>query len=274
MSREDEHDAQTTSEMRSTSEKQVAANRRNAQHSTGPRSHAGKRRSSRNAEKHGLYAREIRAVTGGLLREDPRQLDDLLDAVVAALAPRDVLETMRAIEIGRLHLVERRLDVLECKLLDQLSRGSYPSPDDAAECYLLGHISEWSHARVDGLDWPGKDDEPAPWVSMLAYLLKKMDKKTRVSGRWDDDVKPGTPAEWRVVFEIIVNHLLPSPADLAAWVSEREYEQMQLEAARDARTADELVLELEASIARRSRVAAQLSRQFAIYAELQDRDLE
>ena len=38
------------------SERQIAANRRNAQKSTGPRSVAGKRRASRNAYRHGLAA--------------------------------------------------------------------------------------------------------------------------------------------------------------------------------------------------------------------------
>src|SRR4051812_33263889 len=36
------------------SEKQIAANRANAQHSTGPRTAAGKRKSSRNSYRHGL----------------------------------------------------------------------------------------------------------------------------------------------------------------------------------------------------------------------------
>lgn len=39
-----------------TSEKKIAANCRNAQRSTGPRSSAGKRRTSRNAYRHGLTA--------------------------------------------------------------------------------------------------------------------------------------------------------------------------------------------------------------------------
>src|ERR1700751_4428541 len=38
------------------SERQIAANRRNALKSTGPRSHGGKRRVARNAYKHGLAA--------------------------------------------------------------------------------------------------------------------------------------------------------------------------------------------------------------------------
>jgi hypothetical protein len=43
----------------STSPAQLAANAANAQHSTGPRSSEGKTRSSHNASKHGLTAREV-----------------------------------------------------------------------------------------------------------------------------------------------------------------------------------------------------------------------
>ena len=39
------------------SDRQIAANRRNARRSTGPRSAAGRRRSSRNSFRHGLAAR-------------------------------------------------------------------------------------------------------------------------------------------------------------------------------------------------------------------------
>jgi hypothetical protein len=37
------------------SEKQIAANRANAKHSTGPRTAAGKRKSSRNSYRHGMF---------------------------------------------------------------------------------------------------------------------------------------------------------------------------------------------------------------------------
>ena len=45
-------------------ERQLAANRRNARRSTGPRSGAGKKRASRNSYRHGLTAR----LTGGMQR--------------------------------------------------------------------------------------------------------------------------------------------------------------------------------------------------------------
>ena len=52
----------------SVSDRKRRANRANAQKSTGPRSPEGKRRSSRNALKHGLLAREVLVV--GECRED------------------------------------------------------------------------------------------------------------------------------------------------------------------------------------------------------------
>ena len=60
-----------------TSEARRIANARNAQHSTGPKSEAGKKRSSMNALKHGLTAAE--AV---LPNEDPAAYQEKLDLLV------------------------------------------------------------------------------------------------------------------------------------------------------------------------------------------------
>ena len=59
-------------ELSRTSAKKVAANRANAQHSTGPRTKRGKDRSKFNALKHGLYAKKATWVTGGILTDDPK----------------------------------------------------------------------------------------------------------------------------------------------------------------------------------------------------------
>ena len=63
-------------------EKQIAANRRNAKLSTGPRSVEGKARSSRNALKTGLYCPGI--IIG---KESPTQLQELEAAYTAEYAP-------------------------------------------------------------------------------------------------------------------------------------------------------------------------------------------
>ena len=83
-------------------EKQKAANKENAQHSTGPTSDEGKERSSRNSLVHGLYSR---------IPYDPKEcLDDYLihrDALMAALKPEDALqEALAKIIVDNLWRVE------------------------------------------------------------------------------------------------------------------------------------------------------------------------
>jgi hypothetical protein len=62
---------------------QIAANRRNALKSTGPRTAAGKAASSRNALRHGLRAR-----SAVVLGEDLRDFERFRAELRAALAPR------------------------------------------------------------------------------------------------------------------------------------------------------------------------------------------
>ena len=60
------------------SEKQKQANRRNALNSTGPRTPAGKARSSRNAVTHGLLSNQA-LILDGDGAEDPNELEVLRD---------------------------------------------------------------------------------------------------------------------------------------------------------------------------------------------------
>lgn len=69
------------------SQQQIAANRRNGKMSTGPRSSAGKARSSQNALKHGLTAEYVL-----LPNEDPAEREELRQAVFTSLAPEGALE--------------------------------------------------------------------------------------------------------------------------------------------------------------------------------------
>lgn len=75
------------------SEKQNAANRKNAGKSTGPQTEPGKARSSRNAVKHGLTSEQI-----VMFDEDPSAFDDLRDGLYALYQPSDPYAE---------HLVER-----------------------------------------------------------------------------------------------------------------------------------------------------------------------
>ena len=67
----------------------LAANRANAQRSTGPRSVEGKARSSMNAVKHGLLSRQPL-----LADEDPAEYEELRDRLFEALAPDGAVEDL------------------------------------------------------------------------------------------------------------------------------------------------------------------------------------
>src|SRR5271169_5156640 len=69
------------------SERQVEANRQNAQHSTGPHTAGGKARVALNALKHGLTGKQV-----VLPNEDPEDFDAFRDGLLSALEPHDEFE--------------------------------------------------------------------------------------------------------------------------------------------------------------------------------------
>ena len=73
------------------SEKQLDANRRNAQHSTGPKTEEGKRNSSHNACRHNLTG-QVTAMTD----EDCIAHDAFANAMIASMAPEGALEIQLA----------------------------------------------------------------------------------------------------------------------------------------------------------------------------------
>lgn len=87
------------------SERQIAANRRNAQKSTGPRSAAGKKRASRNAYRHGL---SIPGSGAGFIRA----VEELACSLVREGADASALELAREAARGMLELDRvRRIEV-------------------------------------------------------------------------------------------------------------------------------------------------------------------
>jgi hypothetical protein len=84
------------------SEQQIAANRRNARKSTGPRSGAGKNRSSRNAHRHGLTS----SVTSAA--EFAKQVDKLAREITGDTNDPITLERARAIAHAELDLARVR----------------------------------------------------------------------------------------------------------------------------------------------------------------------
>jgi hypothetical protein len=91
------------------SERQIAANRRNAQKSTGPRSVAGKRRASRNAYRHGLAAGVGQAGKFSAQIETlAHEIAGAAAASVVAAIDSEVLESARTAAQAELDVVHIR----------------------------------------------------------------------------------------------------------------------------------------------------------------------
>lgn len=100
---------------------QLAANRCNAQLSTGPRSVEGKRRSSLNATRHGFLGRLLLGLEFGPFADDPAELQSFVSSVIEELGPASVLEQAEANNIAGLLVRRARLVELEALALQHTS---------------------------------------------------------------------------------------------------------------------------------------------------------
>ncbi len=167
------------------SEKQLAANKKNAALSTGPKTAAGKARSARNAWKHGLYA--------GLALPDERDEDfrRLQRAFLAHYQPQNPVDYEQVVQLAALMSRLRRYPKMETEIL--ASHGFIPNPDNREEFYFAG--SGWAFVN------DGSKTRSAPVLAMIedrcarrALALKKdLDKRLLASAA----VEPGAvkPAE-------------------------------------------------------------------------------
>jgi hypothetical protein len=99
-------------------EKQLAANRRNATKSTGPVTPSGKAIAARNACKHGLLAQEV-VVDGGEGAESQEQFDALLSELKSQFDPQGLLEEMLIEKMAVAYWRLRRVHRYEVGLLRQ-----------------------------------------------------------------------------------------------------------------------------------------------------------
>ena len=105
---------------------QLAANRANAQHSTGPRTPEGKAVSSRNALRHGLFSRSLHQ-SARLLGEDPAEFDALLGDLLQRYAPQGreeelMVDCMATLWWRRMRLITHG----QAELSDRLANGHVP----------------------------------------------------------------------------------------------------------------------------------------------------
>jgi hypothetical protein len=96
--------------------RRAATNRANSTHSTGPRTEAGKQRSSQNALRHGLTAR-----TAVLPTEDPEAYQHHVQQFLDDCAPATSVETQLVHEMANIAWRLNRIPFLEAELLSQVT---------------------------------------------------------------------------------------------------------------------------------------------------------
>ena len=94
-------------------EKQIEANRRNAQKSTGPRTNSGKALAGRNSRKHGAYEREPL-----LPGENSHNLDTLVEAYKQQFQPQNPIESYLVFQLAAIQYRLRRAMRLESSIFD------------------------------------------------------------------------------------------------------------------------------------------------------------
>jgi hypothetical protein len=143
-----------------TTETQRAANARNAQRSTGPRTEEGKARSSRNALKHGAFATRADAISASILQEDPTEVYELVDAIINELDPLTPLEQIAAQTVANRILARMRVERLDVPLTE----GVVPEDEDIIDLdsheFRFRLATEFSaalfnieHETPCGVDW-------------------------------------------------------------------------------------------------------------------------
>jgi len=160
---------------------QLKARKDNARKSTGPRTAEGKRRSSQNARKHGLYSNANFSWDASIaLDEDPREYNRLLRGLVLALQPTDILETVLVEDIALLIWKKARLDRAETAV--QVHNLQMHDLERRKQFIQVGReISDTlqSEVREKGLrtklDAPGKFEQILSILDILVEMVEKND---------------------------------------------------------------------------------------------------
>ncbi|MGA2072123.1 MAG: hypothetical protein ABSH52_01345 [Terriglobia bacterium] len=159
---------------------QVEARRRNSHQSTGPRTGRGKRHSSRNALKHGLYA-DVRFFFWDAameLGEDPREFQRLFAGLLEARGPADTLEQVLVEDIAvlvwkkaRLERAESAVQVCNVRKHDLERRKQYIQV--GRDVTTMSQSDAFEKGLRVTLDAPGKFEKVLSMLGMLEDLTER-----------------------------------------------------------------------------------------------------
>jgi len=161
------------------SERQIAANRRNARKSTGPRSGAGKKRASHNAHRHGLTSSI--ASTAAFAK----QLDKLVREIAGDTEDAITLERARAIAQAELDLARVRRAKLA--LIERASAFGEPDPPRLTVTQMIRLLHPFDRGRLilpkpvaSSATMPSQEpDRSAEAVRRVLPELRKLDRYER-----------------------------------------------------------------------------------------------
>jgi hypothetical protein len=163
------------------SERQIAANRRNAQKSTGPRTKVGKQRASGNAYRHGLRSRPIPS------QAYAQQVEELAGEIAGGSKCPVVLEWARtaaeaAIELDRI----RRTRLV---LIEQVARlGDLPSPVRLSSLKEIRLLRRWLKGReipVPDAELKGAATMPPREPDRSAEAVRRLLPQLKVLARYE-----------------------------------------------------------------------------------------
>ena len=271
-----------------TSAAQWAANRRNAQRSTGPRTEEGKQASSRNAMKHGAYARP-HPVPRGILAEDPDDVQSFFDSVVTELAPRSAQEQALARRIANAELNLARIDRYESiglagtgrlkRLEEEEGLGVALSACRQAKEELL---QAWEHLELGTEASAETLTHPLAW-DQVASTLHYYGCLPRGAAPWPELDEDIADEEVQVRLRDHVLGVLVSPSEMDAAIERIKglLEYQELDASRLEEQAEEVAVRsaigpggiLDRGSVMRARYQRSLERDRKSYARLQRRPL-
>lgn len=270
-----DQDPNTHQERRPTSDRQVAANRENAQRSTGPRTAGGKQRSAQNATKHGAFADSMRAITRGPLGEDPALFDVHVDELVNALGPRDAIEIGVASQIAHCMIRLERIGCYETHLLDRDSGfgDQFPVTDEATltidEDTFAALVTFAQGSMTDC------EEDPEHLAHVVIHLTGEGD--VSIPDPSTGEREPADRSEWTQLLRQLVQDIFGDGPTLARWANE-EMSRLQayvrmLDATFGPIAADKAVTNtLPKTSLLQTRVGRELERLLKRYQILQDRD--
>jgi hypothetical protein len=161
------------------SERQIAANRRNARKSTGPRSGAGKKRASHNAYRHGL------TLTITSTAAFAKQLETLVRKIAGDSEDTIVLE--RAREIAQAELELARVRRAKVALIERASALGALDPPKLTVTQMIRVVNAFDRGRfiipklIDALaTMPSQEpDRSAEAIRRVLPELRKLDRYER-----------------------------------------------------------------------------------------------